>query len=105
MKRYVSALLKGLAIFIMLFNISCTECDQENNTVKVEDGRFFFVYVDDASNYSHFSILVDKETRIQYLVFSRMGNSTSGIAMTPLLDRDGNITYYQGELTGRRLPY
>ena len=105
MKRYVSALLKGLVIFIMLFNSSCTECNQENNTVNVEDGRFFFVYVDDASNYSHFSILVDKETRIQYLVFSGQGQYTSGVAISTLLDRDGNVTYYQGELTGRRTPY
>ncbi len=103
---------------IMLFNTSCTSSNhvennttthinqKRNNAITDEDGRFFFVYVDDRSNYQSdgsiyrsFYILVDRETHIQYLVYQRGGYNVSGIAMTPLLDKDGNVTYYNGKPT------
>ena len=95
-------LLKGFVILIMLFSISSCEYSQERPTIEVEDGRFFFLYVDDGSSYTPFRILVDKETRIQYLVYERTGSNASGVAMTPLLDKEGNVTYYEGELKGMK---
>ncbi len=102
MKRTMLTLLKGFVILIMLFSISSCEYSQERPTIEVEDGRFFFLYVDDGSPYTRFRILVDKETRIQYLVYVKSGTSASGVAMTPLLDKEGNVTYYEGELKGMR---
>ena len=102
MKRTILTILKGFVILIMLFSISSCEYSQERPTIEVEKGRFFFLYVDDGSSFTSFRILVDKETRIQYLIYVRTGDNASGVAMTPLLDKDGNVTYYEGELTGMK---
>ena len=59
-----------------------------------EKSRFFVLPLPYDKETSDFQILVDKETRVEYLFFQ---SGYQG-ALTPLLDKDGNITFYKGEI-------
>ena len=96
MKKKILSLLIVLLIPLLVL----CGCGTKNKDYKeYEETRFVFVgeyseIEDVAGNDISFSLLVDKETKIIYLYIS--GGYKAGI--TPLLDKDGNITYYKGSL-------
>ena len=91
---------KILSLLIVLFIpvlILCG-CGTKNKDYKeYSNSRFIFVgkyetIYDGGGNSLHIYLLVDKETRIIYLYTGYDGG------ITPLLDKNGNVTYYKGNL-------
>ena len=75
-------------------------CGTKNKDYKeYSNSRFIFVGEYEQietpnGNNTDFYLLVDKETRIIYLYLE----SIEGAGTTPLLDKNGNVTYYKGNL-------
>ena len=97
MKHY-SFIKSIIGILLILSICSCGGPDTTNRykeTVQyTEKSRFFVLHLPNDQEISNFEILVDKETRVQYLFF----RDTYQCGLTPLLDKDGNITFYKGEI-------
>lgn len=93
---------KILIVLIVLFVpilILCG-CGTKNKDYKeYSNPRFVFVGEYEAIESPNgdsidFYLLVDKETKIIYLYF----DGGYGAGITPLLDKNGNVTYYKGNL-------
>lgn len=94
MKHFLFKTIVGiLLVFIVC---SCGDPDYgqyDKETVPyTKESRFFVLPLPYDQEISDFQILVDKKTRIEYL-FYRNGHQGG---LTPLLDENGNITYYEG---------
>ena len=89
---------KGVILLIML--VACYSCISSSDvnmydTERVEtisSSRFLHLPYDRWS--SNFSIFVDRETRVEYLFYY----DGSGAGLTPLLDEEGKVVFYAGEL-------
>lgn len=96
MKKRILSLLIVLLIPILVL----CGCGTKNKDYKeYSNSRFVFVGEYEQietpnGNNTDFYLLVDKETRIIYLYLT--GVERAGI--TPLLDKNGNVTYYKGNL-------
>ena len=66
------------------------ECDEQRF---VYVGRYGCIETPSGSGV-HIALLVDKETRIIYMCVE----GSYKYAITPLLDKNGNVTYYTGSL-------
>ncbi len=87
------------SIIGILLILSINSCGGPDTTKKetvqyTEKSRFFVLHLPNDQEVSNFEILVDKETRVQYLFFRDFYQC----GLTPLLDKDGNITFYEGEI-------
>ena len=68
-----------LVVFTTLGLMDCTQT-KENRFIEI-------------CKYSDADLLIDKETKIIYVKYH-----LSGIGITPLLDSEGNVQYYEGNL-------
>ncbi len=92
MKHY--SFIKSIIGILLILSI-CSCGGPEKETVQhTEKSRFFVLHLPNDQEISDFEILVDKETRVQYLFFRDFYQC----GLTPLLDKDGNITFYEGEI-------
>ena len=85
-----------IGILLILSICSCGGPDTTKKETVQHTGksRFFVLHLPNDQEISDFEILVDKETRVQYLFFRDIHQC----GLTPLLDKDGNITFYEGEI-------
>ena len=96
MKKKLAVFLLALIVPIMaLTGCSCVTKNIDYKTYS--ESRFIFVgkyetIYDGDGNSLHIHLLVDKETRIIYLYTGYDGG------ITPLLDKNGNVSYYTGSL-------
>lgn len=95
-KVMIVALILCLLMPVLLF----CGCGTKSSDYKVYDEQRF-VYVGryesietPGGNEIYIELLVDKETRIIYMCVG----GYSIYAITPLLDKNGNVTYYTGSL-------
>ena len=67
--------------------------DEDDNDEEDDDnGRFYFIDNDDLpEEWNMFDIIVDKETRVQYL------QDSEGYSLTPLIDSEGKPILYTGD--------
>jgi len=82
------------SIIGILLILSICSCGGPETVPHTEKSRFFVLPLPYDKETSDFQILVDKETRVQYLIFRDLYQC----GLTPLLDKDGNITFYEGEI-------
>lgn len=75
---------------------------QDNQQVENES-KFIIISKEETENGADLYILVDKETRVEYLLvtFSYTPNridSGTGTSITPIYNTDGSLKIYEGEL-------
>ena len=93
--------MKKLSIILccLLLSISLTGCgdkDEEGSMkeIIIGDRTFIEIYDEFTTNFGEFRILVDKETKVQYLRDS--GYQQGGLEV--LVDADGKPILYEGSL-------
>ncbi len=85
----------------MLVLCGCDNLPKNNNFVNTNNDRFVFVqkYTENEGedDYS-FKVLVDKETRVMYLLYDSNDGRYSIGGLTVMLNADGSPMLYEGEL-------
>ena len=96
MKHSFIKSITGILLILSICSCGGPEINKyDTSTVPhTEKSRFFVLHLPNDQEISDFEILVDKETRVQYLFFRDIHQC----GLTPLLDKDGNITFYEGEI-------
>lgn len=79
-----------------------TNSQEKDNTIE-DESQFVFISEEHSENGADLYILVDKETRVEYLLvtFSYTPNridSGTGTSITPIYHADGSLKIYEGEL-------
>ena len=85
--------LNGVILLIGCVGLGYILWPSKNNKYKDDDnGRFYFINNDDLpEEWNMFDIIVDKETRVQYL------QDIEGYSLTPLIDSEGKLILYTGD--------
>lgn len=84
----------GILLILSINSCGSPDITKKETVQYTEKSRFFVLHLPNDQEVSNFEILVDKETRVQYLFFRDIHQC----GLTPLLDKDGNITFYEGEI-------
>jgi len=92
-QKFIKSII-GMLVFISICSCGGTEHYNDYDEKELHTGESRFIVLRNTKEYSSFKIIVDKETRVQYLLF--VGGYRAGL--TPLLDDKGNISLYQGEI-------
>ena len=94
-QKFIKSII-GLLVFFSICSCGGPDTTKrlEENVQHTKESRFFELSLPNDKELSDFKILVDKETRVQYLFY----RSVHRCGLTPLLDEDGNITFYEGEI-------
>ena len=94
-QKFIKSII-GLLIFFSICSCGGPDTTKrfEENVQHTKESRFFVLYLPNDQESSDFEILVDKETRVEYLFY----RAPYRCGLTPLLDKEGNITFYEGEI-------
>ena len=82
-----------LVFLVVLFGNSS---DLDRTVRYTGESRFLELPLPYDKENSYFKILVDKQTRVEYLYYEDSYSDAGGL--TPLLDKNGNISYYEGKI-------
>lgn len=92
----VSAFVLCIFMVLLMVKSSLMEPDttkyNEVTVPQTRESRFLILPLPYDKKNSEFGMLVDKQTRVEYLYHKTCGS------VTPLLDRKGNISYYNGKI-------
>jgi len=92
-QKFIKSII-GLLVFISICSCEGRERYNDYDEKELHTGQSRFIVLRNTKDYSSFEIIVDKETRVQYLLFVKDYKA----GLTPLLDEKGNISLYQGEI-------
>jgi len=92
-QKFIKSII-GLLVFISICSCGGTERYNDYDEKELHTGQSRFIVLRNTKDFSSFEIIVDKETRVQYLLFVEGYKA----GLTPLLDEKGNISLYQGEI-------
>ena len=84
----------GILLILSICSCGGPDTTKEENVQHTKESRFFVLSLPNDQEFSDFEILVDKETRVEYLFY----RAPYECGLTPLLDKEGNITFYEGEI-------
>lgn len=100
----IVALVGGSYAITSAYDETMANIQEKQDNLPVEnESKFIIISEEEIENGADLYILVDKETRVEYLLvaFSYYPNridSGTGTSITPIYNADGSLKIYEGEL-------
>lgn len=95
MSKIIKCILGCMLVFMVSgCNVNKESEDDRNN---FKDSEIFKTIAVDRNGNGSFTIVYHMETKVMYVVYVEIGNSSRGVGITPLLNPDGTPMLYQGE--------
>lgn len=97
MSKKIFCLLLLLIMPIMVF-CGCTDIPKTQDYTEQQNERFVYIKAYTSENTRVITILVDKETRVMYMVYHEAGSYGGNTGITVMLNADGTPMIWEGEL-------